>query len=223
MRNFFDKQLDELNIKLIEMGILIENAIKDATDSIIENDEEKARSAIDTEIVIDNKERDIESMCYRLLLQQQPVAGDLRTISSAMKMVTDMERIGDQAADIAHLSLETDFSVKKDIQVLAVMAKETSRMVTRAIDAFVRNDYDLAVEVIDYDDVIDDRFQDIKEEIIKIIKDGITSDTDSETMLDYMMVAKYYERIGDHATNIAEWVIFSITGSREVKTEQPKC
>lgn len=210
MRERFDKQLDDLNIKLIEMGILIENSIKDSISSISETDKVRAESAIEIEELIDSKEREIESMCYNLILQQQPVAGDFRMISTALKMIIDMERIGDQTANIAYLSLESEFAVKQDLSILEVMAKDTSKMVTRAIDAFVRDDKELAMEVIKHDDDIDDMFIKVKKKIVEKIK---ATEEDAETLVNYLMVAKYYERIGDHATNIAEEVIYSITGS----------
>jgi phosphate transport system protein len=213
MRNKFDEQLELLNNELIEMGALIEGAISNAVTAIIEHDEELARNTIASDNEVDQKEKDIESLCLKLLLQQQPVASDLRLISSALKMITDMERIGDQAADISEIAIYTAGAPYfKRIEHIPQMAQETIKMVNKSIDAFVKKDLALACEVIKSDDIVDNLFSLIKSELIDLIRENIDN---SGPALDFLMVAKYFERIGDHATNIAEWVVFSITGEHK--------
>lgn len=213
MRNRFEKQLEQLNNELIEMGSMIEHAIQSAVTALIKEDTEQARAAIEYDQEVDRQERDIEALCMKLLLQQQPVARDLRLISAALKMITDMERIGDQAADISEITLMLSRDAYAyDLSLLSQMAMETILMVTHSVDAFVRKDLGLAKSVIDHDDVVDGLFDDIKGMLIEAIqKEG----SNGEQAADFLMVAKYLERIGDHATNIAEWVIYSITGSHE--------
>jgi len=212
MRTKFEIQLEALNNDLISMGALCENAIACAIKALMTNDMELASKAIATEKEIDRKEREIESLCLRLLLQQQPVAKDLRLISSALKMITDMERIGDQAADIAEIVTFTDLSESKNSVHISDMASATIKMVTESIDAFVKRDLTLAKSVIRYDDVVDDLFTKIRADLISLI----ACDTKyGEQAMDILMIAKYLERIGDHATNIAEWVVFSIVGTHE--------
>ena len=210
MRTRFDEQLSELNDMLIEIGVMIEKAIKNATRAIVDHEKKRAKKAIEMDSEIDQQEKDIESLCLQLLLRQQPVAKDLRLISAAMKMVTDMERIGDQAADISEIAR---YLIGKEnlinLENIPLMAEATSRMVTDAIDAFVKKDLELAQKVIDYDDVVDELFHRIRNDVISLIQNDSAC---GEQAVDYMMVAKYFERIGDHATNIAEWVVFSITG-----------
>ena len=209
-RNRFDSQLAQLNDELIEMGSMIEAAIESAVTALIRQDVKMAESAINGDSDIDREEREIETLCMRLLLQQQPVARDLRLISSALKMITDMERIGDHAADISEMTLlmaKTPYIKKLDR--IEAMAKETTVMLHNSIDAFVRKDLELAGEVIEADDKVDSLFVNVKNELIDLIHD---SPDNGEQAADLLMVAKYFERIGDHATNIAEWVIFSITG-----------
>jgi phosphate transport system protein len=210
MRTRFDEQLSELNDMLIEMGVMIEKAIKNATRAIVDHEKKRAKKAIEMDSEIDQQEKDIEALCLQLLLRQQPVAKDLRLISAAMKMVTDMERIGDQAADISEIAR---YLIGKEnlinLETIPLMAEATSRMVTDAIDAFVKKDLELAQKVIDYDDVVDELFHRIRNDVISLIQNDSAC---GEQAVDYMMVAKYFERIGDHATNIAEWVVFSITG-----------
>lgn len=210
MRNRFDAQLELLNNELVTMGSLIENAIESAVKALIEKDVEQARKAIAFDAEVDQKEKEIEGLCLKLLLQQQPVAKDLRLISSALKMITDMERIGDQAADISEITilLHDDPYIKK-LEHIQQMAKETIKMVKESIDAFVRRDIQLANDVITHDDIVDDLFNNIKTDLIDLIR--LDASNGSQAM-DLIMVAKYFERIGDHATNIAEWVVFSITG-----------
>ena len=191
------------------MGSMIEHAIEMAVSALVNQDTEKAKKAMAYDVEIDHQERDIESLCMKLLLQQQPVARDLRLISAALKMITDMERIGDQAADIADIVKVTSLGVPDASIRLKDMAKVTASMVTKCIDAYVKQDLNLAREVIDFDDIVDDLFDEVKDEILQGMRKGITTDVQS---LDYLMIAKYYERIGDHATNIAEWVVYSING-----------
>lgn len=211
MRNQFDKQLDKLNNELIEMGSLIEQAIAMAINALVNQDVKKAQEAIEFDEEINKQEREIETLCLKLLLQQQPVASDLRLISSALKMITDMERIGDHASDISEITilLANNSPYVKKIEHLQDMAKETTIMVVNSVDAFVKRDMDLAKSVIAQDDVVDDLFVEIKKDLIHIIKENPEN---GEQATDLLMIGKYFERIGDHATNIAEWVIFSITG-----------
>ncbi len=212
MRNRFDEQLFELNREIIEMGSMCEEAIASATQAMITGDTELASRVMKNSVAIDQMERDIESRCMKLLLHQQPVARDLRLISAALKMITDMERIGDQAEDIAEIVIFLDGHTIEEMQLIGEMANETIRMVTDSVDAFVKKDVELAKKVIDQDDVVDDYFSGIKHGIIALLAEG---DVDGELMLDLLMISKYLERIGDHATNIAEWVIYSVTGTHK--------
>lgn len=211
MRNKFDEELQLLNRKLIEMGALCEEIITASVNALINGDTSVEKiEAVDTEI--DHLERDIESICLKLLLQQQPVARDLRQISAALKMITDMERIGDQAADIAEIIpyISYDETTPKDeIKGMALAAIE---MVTGSIEAFVKQDSQLAESVIAKDDIVDSYFDKIKATLITLISENRTN---GENALDFLMIAKYFERIGDHATNIAEWVLFSMTGTHK--------
>ena len=210
MRNKFDQQLSDLNDMLIEMGTMIEKAITLAIQALVQQDEAMARQAVDYDLEIDQKEREIESMCLRLLLQQQPVAKDLRVISSALKMITDMERIGDQAADISEIALFLiEETYIKKLEHIPQMAEATAKMVTESIDAYVKMDLELAKQVIEYDDVVDRLFDTVKSDLIEMI---LADKNCGEQAIDLIMIAKYFERIGDHATNIAEWVVFSISG-----------
>ena len=209
MRSRFDEQLEYLNVELIKMGALCEEAISSAIKALLDDDREMSRKTRDTDREIDQKERDIESLCLKLLLQQQPVARDLRVISSALKMISDMERIGDQASDIAEI---TEFISGSEVQSrvhIRDMALSAINMVTESIDSFVKKDMALAEHVIRSDDIVDDLFTKVKTELISLIKNDNGS---AEAYMDLLMIAKYLERIGDHATNIAEWVLFSITG-----------
>lgn len=213
MRNKFEEQLTLLGDMLIQMGGLIETNISLATIALMEQNVDRAKEAIALDDEIDNMEKEIESMCLKLLLQQQPVAKDLRLISAALKMITDMERIGDQAADISEISiLLAQGQYIKKMEHIPQMARATARMVTDAINAFVEKDLELANEVIAYDDVVDDLFDCIKNDLIGLIHSNVDNGAQA---IDLMMVAKYFERIGDHAVNIAEWVVFSITGRHE--------
>jgi phosphate transport system protein len=217
MRNKFDEQLELLKKQMIQMGALCEGAIANATKALIDGDIELAEKAIAADGNIDQKEKEIESLCLKLLLQQQPVARDLRQISSALKMITDMERIGDQAADISEITMLANIKAADNTNHIVDMAKATIKMVTDSIDAYVRQDLGLAKAVIDYDDVVDNLFNDVKADMIRLINEDTNN---GEFAIDLMMIAKYFERIGDHATNIAEWVVFSITGKHISEVEK---
>ena len=209
MRNKFDEQLSQLNHEMIEMGALCEEVIALASHALTENDKSLAERVAPLDSEIDRKERDIENLCLKLLLQQQPVARDLRQISAALKMITDMERIGDQAEDIAEIITFLGGRGAENSNLLREMARSTIKMVTESVDAYVRQDVDLAQQVIAADDEVDGYFDRIKAHLI----DRIAKDVDDgEATLDLLMIAKYYERIGDHATNLSEWVEFSVTG-----------
>ena len=212
MRNRFDEQLFEMNRELIEMGAMCEEAIASAVKSLTKNDKELAENVKKTGGLIDQMERDIESLCMKLLLHQQPVARDLRAISAALKMITDMERIGDQAEDIAEIVISIENHAMDGFEIIERMAKETVKMVTDSVDAFVQKDVELARDVIKRDDIVDNYFSKVKYDIIKLIAENRT---DGELALDLLMISKYFERIGDHATNIAEWVIYSVTGTHK--------
>ena len=212
LRSRFDTQLDELRDHLVEMGALIERAIAGAVTALVEGDRKRAKNAIAIEDEIDEKEAVIEQLCFKLLMQQQPVAKDLRLISAAHKMITDMERIGDQAADIAEITLMMKIPGATHLPLIKNMATAAIKMVTDSIDAFVRSDLELATEVVKSDDVVDNYFLQLREQLIAIIQ---KQPEDGETVVDLLMAVKYLERIGDHATNIAEWVIFAITGTHK--------
>ena len=209
MRNRFDEQLFELNREIIEMGALCEEAISNAVKALVTGDVILAGSIKEKDNAIDQKERDIENRCMKLLLHQQPVARDLRTISAAMKLITDMERIGDQADDIAEIVVFLDGHIVDNMELIEEMAQETIKMVTNSVDAFVKKDIALVQQVIEQDDIVDDYFLRVKRGIISLITEQAVN---GEVALDLLMISKYFERIGDHATNIAEWVIYSITG-----------
>ena len=208
MRNKFDMQLDRMNEMLIEMGELCGKAISNATKAVADKDMDMARLVIREDEEIDQLEKDIERLCLKLLLQQQPVAKDLRQISAALKMITDMERIGDQASDIADLSKFIEENHVQIPELIGKMAEMTVGMVTESVDAFVKRDLDLCRKVIDDDDQVDDAFNRIKEELAELMYQNL----DAKAGLDLLMTAKYMERIGDHAVNIAEWVEYAITG-----------
>lgn len=209
MRNQLDMQLETLNISLIQMGSLCERAIENALQALITNDRKLAKETMKNDAVINMKERDIETLCLKILLRQQPVAKDLRQVSSALKMITDMERIGDQAADIAEITLTYDFLMVQPIQDIQTMAEQAIKMVTDSIDAYVNKDLELTRKVIRDDEIVDGLFHKIKKDLIGEIHHDSSYGEDA---LDLLMIAKYLERIGDHATNIAEWVEFSLTG-----------
>ncbi|MCI5910322.1 MAG: phosphate signaling complex protein PhoU [Oscillospiraceae bacterium] len=209
MRDLYVHQLSVLNSKLIEMGELCENAIQSSVKALLDGNTAAAKAAASLDDEIDHKEREIESICLKLILSQQPVAGDLRQISSALKMITDMERIGDQAADIAEIVPHLKGHTPAECVGIKNMSEEVIKMVTSSIDAYVKKDIELAQRVIKNDDIVDDYFLKIKSSLVDVISE---KKQDGEYAIDLLMIAKYFERIGDHATNIAEWVEFSITG-----------
>ena len=213
MRNRFDEQLEQLNNHLLEMGALIERSIENATQAMINQDVEAAKASVTADHEVDQKEREIEALCLKLLLQQQPVARDLRLISAALKMITDMERIGDQAADIAGIvSYIAREPYIKELVHLPQMGRNAIAMVRGSLDAYVNKDMDLARKVMGMDDAIDQLFDIVKDELI----DHIRSDASTGSQaVDLLMIAKYYERIGDHAQNIAEWVEYALTGKHK--------
>ena len=209
MRSRFDEELNTLNNELILMGALCEDAISYAVTALMEDNEDLRTKVFTVDQQIDHKELDIESQCLRLLLREQPVARDLRQISSAMRMISDMERIGDQASDIAEISQYLRGDQLKNRVPLQNMAVAVTKMVTESVDSFVHRDLKLAQEVIEYDDVADSLFLDIKSGLVRMIS---ADSSCGEAALDLLMIAKYLERIGDHATNIAEWVGYAVTG-----------
>lgn len=211
MRERFERQLMQLGTELIAMGALCEDAIDCAVKFLLENDKKMKETAADLEKQIDRKERDIETICLRILLQQQPVAADLRTVSSALKMISDMERIGDQAYDISEIA---EYVVGKGMtnQVhIADMAETAAKMVTLSVESFVKKDISLARAAIALDNRVDELFLTVKRELTEAVRQESGS---GEVLIDLLMIAKYFERIGDHAENIAEWVIYAVTGSR---------
>lgn len=213
MRNEFEKQLVTLNNELIEMGSMIERSIEKAIHALVNKDIDVAKAAIEADNDIDHQEKKIESLCLKLLLHQQPVAKDLRLVSSALKMITDMERIGDHAADISEITISmTKDSNIIDLELIRKMAKETAIMLVGSVDAFVNKDLTQAYEVIQQDDIVDNFFEQVKSAIVELIR---TDSKISKQAMDLLMIAKYFERIGDHAVNISEWVIFSITGEHD--------
>ena len=213
MRTHFDEQLEQLHLELIRMGALCEDAISAAAKALLEQDAALADKARATEEEIDQAESDVERLCLQLLLRQQPVAKDLREISSALKMISDLERIGDQAADIAELSGYVADASDTGRTHIGDMARATIAMVTDSVDSFVKRDLELARSVCAADDKVDALFLDVKREIIRLIS---TDSSKGELALDLLMVAKYFERIGDHATNVAEWVEYSLTGVHKI-------
>ena len=211
MRIKFDEQLEILNNELTEMGFLVEKAITSAVDALRKNDKDLAQQAIAFDSEIDQKEKEIEAICLRLLLHQQPVATDLRKVSSALKMITDMERIGDMASDISEITMmDSELLAVSNLEHISQMEKETIQMVNESIKAFVKKDIQLAQKVIDDDDIVDALFEKVKSDLIEIMRTDVSV---CNGAVDLLMVAKYFERIGDHATNIAEWVLFSIEGT----------
>ena len=211
MREHFEEELSKLSNALVEMGALCEDAISCAVKYLLKNDAQMEENAAEAEKQIDQKEREIETMCMRLLIQQQPVATDFRMITSALKMISDMERIGDQALDIAEIAEYVTDDIKSKINIKE-MAETTVKMVMNSVDSYVRKDIDIANSVIGLDDTVDALFGKAKSELINVIR---TENENAEGLLDLLMVAKYFERIGDHAENIAEWVIFAVTGNHK--------
>ncbi len=212
MRSKFDRQLSQLNSELITMGALCEEAITNAVKYLTDSDEKNKNMCLDADRQIDKKERDIETLCLKLILKQQPVARDLRIVSAALKMISDMERIGDQAADIVEIAPYVDTRGTLGETHIREMADATIKMVSESIDSFVKMKLELAYLVIEHDNVVDGLFDKVKQELIKSIEMGYR---DAQALLDLLMIAKYFERIGDHAENIAEWVIYSITGEHK--------
>ncbi|MCL2696969.1 MAG: phosphate signaling complex protein PhoU [Oscillospiraceae bacterium] len=213
MRSRFDEQLNELNSKLIEMSAIIEHSISAAVEALLTQNVELAGTVKADERTSDKQEKQIETLCFELLLRHQPVAGDLRIISAALKMITDMERIADQAEDIAEISKYlADKPYIKQPEDIAKMAVAAKKMLKESIDSFVNRDLSLAKAVLEHDDVVDDLFRKIRNDLTALIHENPDN---GEQALDLLMVAKYLERIGDHASNIAEWVIFMITGEHK--------
>ena len=216
MRSKFDEQLRLLNQEMMYMGTMIEDSIQKAIDALIDQNAELAKKIMNSDNDVDHEQKKIENICFNLLMQQQPVEKDLRVISAAMKMVTDMERIGDHAADISEMTIlmaDSDYEKSAiNMGVIKEMAKETTDMVIKSVDAFVNKDLELAHWVINRDDVVDDLFDSFRKELIQKINENVKN---GEMATDMLMVAKYFQRIGDHVTNIAEWVIYSITGKHE--------
>ena len=208
-RKYYDMELQTLNEELTRMGEMICQAISGAISALLERNNEKAREIIAFDDEIDRQNQTIEQLCYRLLLSQQPVAGDLRMVSAAQKMTTDMERIGDHAADISEIELMLEKLPALNCEMIRQMATETSVMLIKSLEAFAQRDRVKAEWVIDRDDVVDDLFDAVKGELIEAIRQNADN---GEAATDLLMVAKYFERIGDHATNIAQWAIFAMTG-----------
>lgn len=211
MRSRFDEQLELLNVELIRMGSLCEDAILGAS-KVLQGESEYADQVHQAEHDIDQKERDIENLCFKILLKQQPVARDLRLVSASLKMISDMERIGDQASDIVEIAgYIKGVSVESKLHIQD-MAEATMKMVTASIDSFVKKDLEIARAVIEADDIVDELFTKVKKELIGLIAEDSEN---GEFCIDLLMIAKYFERIGDHATNIAEWVGYSVTGTHK--------
>ncbi len=210
MRSRLDNQMEQLNTELIRMGALCEEVIDLAASALTDGNVETAGKIAPLDHEIDKKEREIEMLCMKTLLSQQPVARDLRQVSAALKMITDMERIGDQAEDIGEIITFLNGKVTDGCGKIADMARSVMKMVTDSVDAYVKRDLDLAKATIAYDDTVDDYFSEIKGDLIDVIA---KNPTEGEYALDLLMIAKYFERIGDHAVNIAEWVMYSVTGT----------
>jgi len=221
MRKKFEQQLSQLNAELITMGALCEEAIANAVKYLTDKDEGSRDACIAADRQIDEKERDIEALCIKLILQQQPVAGDLRVVSAALKMISDMERIGDQASDIVEIAPYVAESGIEGKTHIKDMADATTKMVSESIESFVKMDMGIANLVIEHDNLVDELFDKVKDELIKSILGGYSN---AEALIDLLMIAKYFERIGDHAENIAEWVIYSITGKHKdsIHKNQPR-
>lgn len=208
MRSKFDEQLNKLNEEMIQMGIMIEHNIQNAIEALIKSNTELAKLIMDNDVLIDKKQREIENICFNLLISQQPVARDLRTITAAMKMVTDMERIGDHAADISEITIMlAEAGNINNLDTIIKMATEASVMLIDSIDAFTEKNEKKALDVIAHDDIVDALFIEIKNEIVMMVRENTKR---GEYEIDMLMIAKYLERIGDHATNIAEWVLYAM-------------
>ncbi len=212
MRNYFEEQLSKLNSELLLMGALCEDAISCAVKCLTESESKCKEGAFSAECEIDRKEREIEQLCMKLLVRQQPVATDFRTVTAALKMISDMERIGDQSRDIAEIAdYVTSVGLQAEINI-SDMARAAVEMVTRSVNSFVKRDIDTAHSVAAMDDTVDALFLKIKGELIAAVKSGHEN---AEALVDLLMIAKYFERIGDHAENIAEWVVYAITGEHK--------
>ena len=208
-KNLFDAQVEGLNRQMVEMCGMIENTLEAASGLLTSLDKQRAEEIIEGDAVIDRKEREIESLCLRMLLTRQPVAHDLRVVSSALKMITDMERIADHAADISEIMTMVDYDIKQRPEHFQSMSRTAIDMVHRAVDAYVNQDVDMARAVMKDDDIVDDLFDEVKHEIVTYMTKDSSRSVEG---IDFLMIAKYYERIGDHATNIAEWVEYCVTG-----------
>lgn len=210
MRDKYQEDLEELNANILKMGKMIEIAIESSVLALMGRDIQQAATVSENDEAIDNMEREIEGLCMKLLLQQQPVATDLRVITAALKMVTDMERIGDHASDIAELVLQIPDCKYNKMDTITEISTQIINMIHKSIESFINRNYDMAQVVIAQDDIVDNLYYEIKTDLIQKIK----KTDDGEQILDYLLIARYFERIGDHATNIAKWVVFAITGKK---------
>lgn len=210
MRDKYQEDLEKLNANILKMGKMIEIAIESSVLALKGRDIQQAATVSENDEAIDNMEREIEGLCMKLLLQQQPVATDLRVITAALKMVTDMERIGDHASDIAELVLQIPDCKYNKMDTITEISTQIINMIHKSIESFINRNYDMAQVVIAQDDIVDNLYHEIKTDLIQKIK----KTDDGEQILDYLLIAKYFERIGDHATNIAKWVVFAITGKK---------
>ena len=206
----YDMQLKELKNQMMLLGSMVEEVIRDTISALVKQDTEKAREIVSGDEKINEQVRNVEQQCYTILLRQQPIARDLRAVSAALKMLTDMERIGDHAADVADLVLNVPDCKYGKMNEITEMSSEIIKMLHDAVQSYIDKDFNKAKNVIAHDDVIDDLYHVIKKDLVEKIRET----TEGETILDYLLIAKYIERIGDHATNIAEWVIFALTGER---------
>ncbi|MCI6186256.1 MAG: phosphate signaling complex protein PhoU [Treponema sp.] len=210
MRDKYQEDLEKLNANILKMGKMIEIAIESTVIALMGRDIQAASTVSENDEAIDNMEREIEALCMKLLLQQQPVATDLRVITAALKMVTDMERIGDHAADIAELVLQIPDCKYNKMDTITEISTQIIKMIHDSVNSFIQRNYDKAQIVIAQDDIVDNLYHEIKSDLIQKIK----KTDDGEQILDYLLIARYFERIGDHATNIAKWVVFAITGKK---------
>ena len=210
MRDKYQEDLEKLNANILKMGKMIEIAIESTVIALMGRDIQAASTVSENDEAIDNMEREIEALCMKLLLQQQPVATDLRVITAALKMVTDMERIGDHAADIAELVLQIPDCKYNKMDTITEISTRIIKMIHDSVNSFIQRNYDKAQIVIAQDDIVDNLYHEIKSDLIQKIK----KTDDGEQILDYLLIARYFERIGDHATNIAKWVVFAITGKK---------
>lgn len=213
MREYYDLQLNDLNNRIVEMGGLVEKSVAYSAMTLVESDIEKIKKVSEYERAINRKEKEIESLCVNLIMHNQPVAKDLRFISAVLKLVTDLERIGDHAEDIAEIArFISSQTPQLDKRVFSEIAKTAVDMVNIGVDAFVKRDLRLAQKVAEMDNTVDRLFVEIREKLVSGLKSG---EYESAPVLDLFLATKYFERIGDHAVNIAEWVIYSLTGRLE--------